>query len=733
MKINSSILLSWAFVFLPMFAFAQTAIDVNFNMKHSIGDFSEFDRNKYIILHASLRENEWDSPTQQDTFLNNYDVYLGRTNGTYPWEFNQTEPDPNQPGFPDINALTQRGQGVKNNYANATHVHALEDRNDMMIGGQMVMYPNGQLTNPNPCCSNASPWAYANYQALGKFMANMLTTHFGEGGSTGEPRPNYIEVMNEPPLWNLTPYNTTNENIFTMHRVVADSIHAHHPDILVGGFTAAAPNFEADNFDNWNEEWKSFIDITEETMDFYSVHIYDRHPSGNTMNDLNRRSGSNTEAVLDIMEHYGYLKLGAPKPFIISEYGYWSPGLDGTPYTKERDWGNIRSFSAQMMQFMERPDKMLKCVPFMILKANWWSHPSGNKYPYRLLRQNNELPGSTGSQWVYTELLKFFELWKEVRGTRIETFPSDIDIQTDAYVDGNVAYLIINNLNLSSEMIQLHHHESTGNTLENIEVKHLYEVNGLPTMEVTQHNDFISEITIGREATMIIKYTFTDDVVIDETYEEEKIYANKYLQNIQANQAMTFELNGATPGNQGEAVLRLGLGRDHGRSLHPTIQFNGTTIEVPTDWRGYNQLNRDRFFGMIEIPISYDLLQANNTVSITFGDSGGHVSSLSLQNFVASQPLIRSEVITSLENLPKETALTFTIMPNPSDGNFKISTPQAMKNAAVQIKTLDGKTLQRFQMNGTESSFELGKIQSGIYLVTIQENGKIYTQKLVID
>ena len=217
---------------------------------------------------------------------------------------------------------------------------------------------------------------------------------------------------------------------------------------MVGGYTAAHPEHVTNDFDHWNKNWKAFIDIAGNDMDLFSFHLYDVQKKGTGIKTY--RAGSNMEAIFDMIESYSKLKLGKVVPFNISEYGYYAPDLDGTYYTKERDWYNLRSFSTIMMQLLEKPDVIIKSMPFMLLKATWWKPPSDQpadaKYPYRLLRQKKELSGEQGDEWVYTELVKFYQLWSNVKGTRIDTKAGDIDIQVDAYVNGEKMYLILNNL-----------------------------------------------------------------------------------------------------------------------------------------------------------------------------------------------------------------------------------------------------------------------------------------------
>lgn len=612
-------------------------VDVNLNVKHSVDTVSEFDRKKYINLHANLTDKGWDSDAMRDQFLGDYDVYLGRDNGSMPWRINQLDEDPNKEGWPSPIDMTNRGNTDKNAYAAKTSVHRHEHRSDMMIGGQPVMYPNGDPTNP--CCGNAIPWIMEGHESLAEFMANTLTKYYGSGGSTGEPRPTFMEVMNEP-FVHADDIPTSKENISELHNAVAKRVHELAPDVMVGGYTSAWPEFEAGDFNQWNDNWKLFIDIAGENMDFFSVHIYDNwneNPGSSTY-----RAGANSEAILDMIEHYSYLTLGEVKPFNISEYGNFTRDMNGTPYTKERDWFNLRSFSSLMMGFLEKPDKMVKVMPFVLLKATWWTHESGNRYPHRLLRQEWELEGETGNDWVYTELVQFFQLWSDVKGSRIDTYPTDPDIQVDAYVDGNKAYVILNNLEFNDVDIKLNLFDDQNNTLEKVRIKHQHLDGSLPVLDSSSHTEMISRVTIGREATMILEYTFANEIILDQSSDEEKYYADKYLQAISTGEANVFVIDSVKKGDNGEATLRLGLGRDHGRSLLPLVLFNGDTLDVPRDIRGYNQLTRSRFFGILEIPVPYESLKEKNSVSVTFDDAGGHISSVSLQTFLQSKDLART-------------------------------------------------------------------------------------------
>ncbi len=613
--------------------------EVNLSTKHAVHGIAEFDRSKFMILHGDIDDNEWDSNVQRKHFLETYDVYLGRNNGSMVWEFDQSSEDPNKKGWPNVEILKEKGIASKSSYAKQKSTHNFEDRySNMVFGGQPTpMYPSGQLTRPNKCCSTSEPWAYKSYEAVAEYYATYLKEFFGSGKETGKPRPKYVEVLNEP-FVKSRKLGTTNAKITQMHKVVAKRIKALNPDVKVGGYSAAHPAYEDNNFNHWKNNWRLFIDEAGNDMDFFSLHLYDfLADNGQEL----QRKGSNTEAILDMVEQYSYIKLGKIKPFSISEYGWLGRSLNG-PYNKPRDWFNIRTFSSMMMQFMERQDQIISAIPFMILKAKWWQNPDNYKYSYRLLRQNKEIEGETGEEWVYTDFLKFFELWANVEGTRVDTYANDPDLLIDAYVKGKKTYIILSNLEHSSVTVKLNIPELKVNSLNGtVLVKHLYaDSKGEPVLDASEQIN-PKQITLDKEATVLLEYNLNNEIKLTNTSEEQKVYAESYLKTIIANKKNEFTVKGVSLGVQGEAILRLGVGRAHNLALTPSIEINGKQIIMVKDWKGYDQKNRDQFFGVFEIPIPYEYLKKSNKISITFPDEGGMISSVSLQVFNFSMPIPR--------------------------------------------------------------------------------------------
>lgn len=684
---------------------AQDIVDINLDVKHSVGGVSKLDRSKYLMLHAGVNDGEWPNEQFKHQFLVEYDTYLGRNNGSLPWNYSICEEDPNKPGWPSISYLQAEGAKAIAKYKDDVNEHQYENRiSRYMMGGQEGMYPNGKH-EINPQKNGLDNWIMAKdgYKPIAEFFANYFKYSFGTGGVNGQPFPTYIEVLNEP-FVKATKIGTTRENISEMHKVVARRIKELNPLAKVGGYSAAHPAYEAADFNHWKKNWKTFIDIAGEDMDFFSLHLYDNVQK----NDEGQyRAGSNIEAILDMVEHYGYLKLGEVKPFCISEYGCLN--TEGELYTKERDWHNLRSFSTMMMQLLERPDVIDQALPFIINKANWWK-PSGDqnpdaKYAHRLFRQKKELTGETGDEWVYTEIVKFFQLWANVNGTRVDTKSSNLDTQIDTYVNGNKAYVIINNMHHEARRVDLNVKGFGDAKIESIKIKHLHaENNGIPALDETTENSAISSINIGREATIILEYTFDKSISISETSDETKYFANSYLKPINANQNISFNINNVNLASKGEAILRLGIGRDHGKSLKPTLNINGTSVEVPSNWRGNDQKGRDRFFGVLEIEVPYNILKTDNLVSLSFSDNGGHISSLTMQVFNFSKELTRSNEKISPNNFKIKTI--GETCANKNNGVSEITALDNM-NYIATIKSLN--LTKNFTQNTTFDNLPTGE------------------------
>ncbi len=726
--------------------FSQNAVDVNLDVKHSVGGVDTFERAKYINIHASLGEQDWYdglipnfTDDLLDDFLNGYDVYLGRDTGGITWYLNnQVTEDPTRSGFANPSSVANVGNSFKSNYANnSIPAHAYESREDLMILAAQLhpFYPDGQQVAQGWAFSQADTPSEPFGTATGEYFARWMQEAYGTGGNTGARKPLLIEVINEP-LWHLSdiPVGINEDiidNTFKLHNSVADEIRKLHNDagLKISGFCTAFPDFETNidyayrdnanlhDFSRWEGRWKKFMDVSGDKMDMWSIHIYDFPAFGG---QKRYRKGSNVEATLDMMEHYSYLKFGVAKPFLISEYGAQVHDYFGA-WSPFRDYLHVKSINALMMQFMERSDRIESALNFLPIKAAWGTTALDNVYPHRLMRLSNE-PASLSGEWIYSDMIHTFEIWKDVNGTRVDSQSSNPDVLTDVFVNNNKAYVVLTNLDLNDLDVDLNIF-GTSNNITTVNIKD-YHLNSAGTAgEITTSSGAApSSVTLKAEGTIVLEYVFDAPVTIDETSSEVKYYAhvddvttNDIKRPIVKDQVETYTINGISVGTHGEAILRVGVGRKHGFSLEPTITVNGNAIPLPENQKGGNQEDRPTFFGVLEIPVAYNLLQNGaNTVTVTFDDaSGGHISSLSLQTFEFSKQINRSTSATSVSVAPtpitigvtQERQLTYEILPanavdksvtwssdNPAvsvDINGKI-TGQSVGSANITVTTNDG-------------------------------------------
>jgi len=715
-----------SFTFLILFVLCATSasaqldsvrVDINIDVKHEVGGISTFDRNKFITIHSDITEQEWDGNNFTEDlrahFLNGYDVYLGRNTGGITWWLkNVIGEDPTRPGYANPQDILSVGNTIKSNYASKSNYHPYEFRNDQIMAAQLhPFWPDGQMTNKSWAFSQEDTEDNPFGTATGEYMGRFIKDAFGSGGNSGQNRPQYVEIVNEP-IWHLVDFgNDSPEKIFHFHNAVATQIRAYNNNLVIGGYCTAFPDHDKNNFREWEERWKLFMDIAGENMDFWTIHLYD-FPSFNGLKQY--RKGSNMEATFDMMEQYSFLKFNQVKPFMISEFGaqthdyskQWSPF---------RDWLNIKSTNAMLLQFMERPHIINKVIPFIPLKAEWGREANGNPYSHRLLRKANEVAGEQGEHYVYTDYVKIYELWKDVNGKRVDTYASNLDVMVDAYVEDDKVYVILNNLKFETVDIDLNLKGLNNNAIQQIEVKHLYLDGQAPVLKTELINSPLEGVSLRSEATMVLTYTFTEEVQINHTSFEEKFYADTYFKPIEKDNEERFNISGLVPTEFGEATLRVGIGRAHGKSLTPTILINGNRLDIPNDFRGDEQVDRAGFFGVIEVPVPIDYLDENNAISIKFEDDGGHISSLALQHFRFSREITRTEnppIISSIENTSKK---KITIYPNPTSGTLQLSTTAEYLQGDFSIIDQLGRIVKTGVIKAETQIIDINHLPNGVY------------------
>ncbi len=653
---------------LPTMLSAQVDIQLYPTMGHTVGEVTHFDREKYIVMHSSLTDGDWLGESDAlHHLLVKCDAYFGRDNGSMGWNFNSAKEDPNRKGYAlksgDKYSIEQLGANSRKTWATKFEpMHKYDDRSAMMVGGQISWCWPG--TKSRPFWDKSAGYESASGEAIGEYMGLYLNNFYrkeGESVEKGQKQPKYLEVVNEPFYaliddWLLKPEEKKPPiDIFNFHNDVARGIRMHNDRVQIGGYTVAFPYFDLDNFERWNERMKLFIDTCGESMDYISVHFYDFNrptlPHANLWKKAKteRFRGGRIEATLDMMEQYSYLRFGKVKPFLISEYGGRNHQMERGAWSAERDWVFMKSFSPMMMSFMDRPNNILKAIPFILTKVKYEERPDAKAlYPWRLFRHIDEPESFTNPKYVFTEQIKFYEFWADVKGARVVTHSSNPDIMTDAYVDGKKLYFIAHNLDDKPQQINISHiypnkSEAKGVKLRSVVAREFKWGGEAPVIAESKLN-LGDSYTLSKDGTVIVEYTFASDVEAGSVQTERKYYAETYLQPIVVNKAINFDIKGVELAKAAthSAVLRISMGRKLGTSRQPKVSINGTELKVLDNYMGDDQTPRGLFFGMLEVEVDGAQLKENNNVSITFDDTDGFVSSLTMQVFTV-EPKAKSK------------------------------------------------------------------------------------------
>ena len=197
--------------------------------------------------------------------------------------------------------------------------------------------------------------------------------------------------------------------------------------LFVCGPTEAFPEYQLNDFRTWRAggQLSEFLagTVRNSSIDCLSTHIYstyqitenvtgrDSQSDPFTLNYV-AREVNNVDAILD-MQEAGMTAEGAAA-ILVSEYGAaFKDKL--LHYHPSHDFWILREVNTKLMTFMERPDRILKALPFIVDKATWHYQGQQNNasqsYPQTMWRKVNE-------EWQITHLHKFYGLWRDFGGER---------------------------------------------------------------------------------------------------------------------------------------------------------------------------------------------------------------------------------------------------------------------------------------------------------------------------
>ncbi|GAB3649833.1 hypothetical protein GCM10028791_16110 [Echinicola sediminis] len=556
-----------------------------------------------------------------------------------------------------------------------------------------------------------------------------------------QERPEFFEVMNEPFVhakdfyeggWNNDENIRIKRQMAKLYGKVGEKFDQSPAlaNMKVIGYSSAWPSLELQDFGHWEENMKMFMDVAGAHMDAFATHLYD---GVNVEGQDNKRSGSNSEAILDLIENYSYIKWNTVKPHAISEYGAIEKGY-GENYSDLASVQTVRSINHILFGLLEREDLMEISIPFITGKALWHINEANNYQPYQaVLWKPTNIGEPTPAAWEYTPRITFYELWKNVKGERIWIKSDNPDVQAQAFLDGNMLYLAFNNLDEQSQGFQLEGYDVPD--VSQITVKRLkIYPDKAHEMIIEQWDDLPPSLSLVAGETVVLEVNLKEIPSLENTVVSKKYYPENYLEPILANTPISYSFDGVEKKPDGYAVLRMSIGRKHDKSKQPTVKVNDKIVQVPDNWKGYDQSNRDDFFGMIEIPVPYAFLQAQNQVEVTFPDSQGHISSMILQVHGFEQ--VRENVIVGIEDSKgiQENA-GFRFYPNPVEHTLSISwgREQSAEEAFISLFSQDGTKVKIDppKMLSDKALVNLEGIQPGLYTAYVQLGKVAVSQKII--
>ena len=451
-------------------------------------------------------------------------------------------------------------------------------------------------------------------------------THAGRG-------PAYVEVLNESDIpqnfcWHWDDDAWAKNCAY--HNLVAQTIKADFPDVMVGGPAQCTVRYQLRDFRNWNRQLGYFIANSGEQMDFLSFHVYDykmlqseADRRGGPGGDSRMASGPRIRAVFDLVEHTCQSELGEMKPILVSEYGGLGQekhfGWKGT--RAEAEWMNLRACNALLVDLLDMPDRLLKSVPFMLPVAPW-----NEEYSFLLWRKQED------GKMAITSLGRFYQLFSELEGGRIPVTSSDRNLRVQGFRDDQVVHLVLNHLGGKPIDVELDHLLPPGISYAEAKRSSIAFVDGQVRYLKDEALPNVDRIQLLPDETARLSFRLNQIPEKQPRLDERRAFASERLVDING-KAQTFQISIPKKDIEGlvNAKLRSGVARTGGFKKNPRCSINGKTIPVDLQWSS----GVPTFWGTVDIPLDSNLLKNKNVLRLKFDQAGGQVSTASVVYRVA--------------------------------------------------------------------------------------------------
>ncbi len=687
---------------------AQQAVtvDIQPTISRAIGGELDLKRSRYFNLAASPNEINRDlDATRFNYYINDLEMTVGRKFQMVASESrwgNGFREDPNRPGWMDttffMNQKNPNDVGMDNmkNVWGANADVASHDARDA--------YPDFM---PKYSIPDAGDDLFpTNNDAAAEMVAYYLQHNF-----TDFQRPSTFELVNEP-HWRYW-----GDSRFIEHHVkAARKVKAMGVPVEIGGPCYSVGNFYKRGYGNLSH-LTNFMTGTNFELDFYSFHIYDYMRWDSDAFDFVGAisSGLPEEGVFDALNAFHVNQTGRNFAFVGTEHGgYITNGnnreqaLDtladlffpGSGFLHEMEKRSIDNFLmvnsaiANTFTFLNHPHIVRKAVPFILLETSRWDP---TYYSSLLVKENFD---RNSPNYQEAKLINFYKFFAGVEGRRILSHCPDTDIQHFAFRNDSTLILIFHNQSDVDGSIDLNL-QNFSQVPQDIQIRRTGRNSDFrPFFSEAPLSDLNQVIAIGGQESIALFINYGDSIA-EQRILDEKIYHSSETA-VQFTGSRTFSIAVPDPAPE-YAVLRVGLSRAGSLSKEVEIRLNGTLLSTPVEDCA-DRITGDDYATTKIIMVDAALIQANNTVQVSFPDGGeGGVGAVVLRVGVEDA---------SVAQIEEEDTFPVQLFPNPSSTQINVRTHPT---ETLMIYNVEGRFMARQKATGELTQVDISQYPRGLY------------------
>ena len=446
--------------------------------------------------------------------------------------------------------------------------------------------------------------------------AAQLTAAALRWGYTDFDRPAFYELINEP-HWSYW----SDPHLAQWHLATLKAVHQEAPGVLVGGPCLCVSYFYKKQYQAF-DGLKNFIDNTRCGLDFYSFHVYDflEDKAGDFGGRIT--SGLPLESVLDLVQNYTVNTYGREIGIVVSEHGGYGadelvaklarekiPGRGFDWEMKKRsidDFNMVSSVIANTLVFMDHPQTIRKAVPFILLNAMGWDP----KY-YAVLYVPRDFANKT--DWVPTQKIMFYRLFRDLKGHRVAGSSSDPDIQTRAFADGRTLFVVLNNLSNQRKSVALDVPAPKSTV-----IRRLGRNDDFTPYLTEQPLAKIGHLDLLPREAVLIKAEYDQPLEPRRAVNEIPFYGDRIGTAVTSGEAC-FTVHVPDSRQLSHASLRLGISRPADAGWDVKVTLNGQPLAVPLE-QCAERLVEKEYASCKLIPLDPAAIKDVNTIGVSFPD-----------------------------------------------------------------------------------------------------------------